>query len=185
MGIDCRQRQTIKTEMMHRCSKHMIKRGNSFGKVSAIKYSKLCLYVEACEQYANDFLNEVMSNGYEDFTVDFSGEIKIPKMIKYSYFNTIIKSSLSGRTKSQIIKQIQPLLINWIKEWNYWFRRSKTDKNVDLEKWKKLPEIKNFELTTAFCDVEINGGKAFLELKALGNFGIKRGTASTLRIPFK
>ena len=185
MGVDCRQRQNAKIKLMHRCSKHMLKQGNSFGRMSNIKCSKLRSYIDACEQYAKNFLKEILINGYENFSADFRGEMAIPKMIKYSHFNDRISSDLSGRTKNQIVKQIQPLIVNWIKEWNYWYRRSKTDKNVDLEKWKKFPEIKNFELTTTFCDVEINGNKAFAELKAMGQFGIRHKTSSVLRIPFK
>lgn len=185
MGIDCRQRQNIKIKLMHRCSKHMLKFGNSFGRMSVVKHNKLCSYVDACKQYASDFLKEFLANGYEDFAVGFSSEMKLPKMIKYSYFNDKIKSELSGRTKNQIVKQIQPLIVNWIKEWNYWFKRSLKDPSIDTEKWKKFPEIKNFELTTTFCDIQINENKAFLELKALGKFGIKHGTSSVLRIPFK
>lgn len=183
-------------------SKKYFAHRSSFHRFIEPNLSKISLYSQLYSEIVR-YHNLVFDLKFSE--LKFDGSDRPSKMIKYSEILT--QTKLTGSFKQAICIQIADELSGLIKNFNYWLKRSLTDKSEKtlkkLETVKTKPEFSNFELRFCFADLQINSNLSYLQINGCGEFGIKhevyrekkinkRGieqdivrNANVLRLPFK
>lgn len=187
MGLDLKTKHSILKDyeqIFRSCQVKFVHPSKSDASLTAIKFENYkALYLEI-QKYCNQLFDRIWAKHFE--SKDIYSKYDKLLMLRYTGFN--IETKLTSSFRQSCIKHIVGIFNSFIEGHN--FALSKNDKNLLIKKSTK-PEVKEFEISFTWCDINTNQKICFIQINGCGEYGIKHKTdvyhpnSMILRLPFK